>query len=114
MGDPNAQTSYEMFTGFDDMGLPVQNEWRSAGEKYGTDVLKKTKKYRFRGQISPDQSISIYLSTDNGDDQLIGTILGSGDYVDYNSTTAIGTSFIGSEPIGGDDQTTVYQFVMEI
>lgn len=114
MGDPNAQTSYEMFTGFDDMGLAVQNEWHSAGEKYGTDMLKKTKKYRFRGQISTDQSISVYLSTDNGDDQLIGTILGSGDYVDYNSTTAIGTSFVGGEPIGGDDQTTIYQFLMEI
>jgi hypothetical protein len=114
MGDPNAQTSYEMFTGFDDVGLEVVNEWRSKGEKYDTDVLKKTKKYRFKGLISPDQSISVYISTDSGTDQLIGTILGSGDYVDYNSTTAIGTSFIGSETIGGDDQITVYQFLMEI
>jgi hypothetical protein len=114
MGDPNAQTSYEMFTGFDDMGQNVTNQWTSKGDKYDTDVLKRTKKYRFRGLISPDQSISVYISTDNGDFQLIGTILGSGDYVDYNSTTAIGTSFIGGEPIGGDDQTTIYQFLMEI
>jgi len=114
MGDPNAQTSYEMFTGFDDMGLEVTNYWISSGDKYGTDVLKKTKKYRFRGLISPDQQIQVYISTDSGTFQLIGTILGSGDYVDYNSTTAIGTSFIGAETIGGDDQVTVYQFLMEI
>jgi hypothetical protein len=56
----------------------------------------------------------VYISTDSGDFQLVGTILGSGDYVDYNSTTAIGTSFVGAEPIGGDDQATVYQFLMEI
>jgi hypothetical protein len=114
MGDPNAQTSYEMFTGFDDMGLAVTNSWTSAGERYGEDALKKVKKLRFRGQISPDQDISVYISTDNGDYQLIGTILGSGDYVDYNSTTAIGTSFIGVEPIGGDDQITIYNFYMEV
>ncbi len=114
MGDPNAQTSYEMFTGFDDMGLAITNEWVSAADKYGMDALKKTKKYRFRGLISPDQSIEVYISLENGDFQLIGTILGSGDYVDYNSTTAIGTSFIGSETVGGDDQTAVYQFLMEI
>lgn len=114
MGDPNAQTSYEMFTGFDDMGLSVQNSWTSAGDKYGTDVLKKTKRYRFRGQISPDQSVQVLIQLDNGDYQLIGTILGSGEYVDYNSTSAIGTSFIGGEPVGGDDQVTVYNFLMEI
>lgn len=114
IGDPNAQISYEMFTGFDDMGLAVNNYWISAGEKYGLEQLKRTKKYRFRGNISPDQSVSVYISIDNSDFQLVGTILGSGDYVDYNSTTAIGTSFIGLEPIGGDDQTTVYSFLMEM
>lgn len=114
MGDPNAQTSYEMFTGFDDMGLPVTNFWVSAGERYEEDALKKVKKLRFRGLISPDQNISVELSIDNGDFQQIGTILGSGDYVDYTNTTAIGGSFVGEEPIGGGDQITVYSFYMEL
>ena len=114
MGDPISQTSYEMFTGFDDMGLVIQNEWISSGNKYGSDVLKRTKRYRFRGLIAPDQSISVSVSTDSGDYQLIGTILGSGDYVDYMSTTAVGTSFIGSEPIGGADTVAVYPFLIEI
>ena len=114
MGDPNAQVVYEMFTGFDDMGLKVENYWESAADKYGSDVLKKTKKLRFRGFINPSQSVEVYISIDNGDYQLVGTILGSGDYVDYTSTTAIGTSFIGSEPIGGSDVNLVYPFLMEI
>ena len=74
------------------MGLPVTNFWVSAGERYEEDSLKKVKKLRFRGLISPDQNISVELSIDNGDFQLIGTILGSGDYVDYTNTTAIGGS----------------------
>lgn len=114
MGDPVSQTSYEMFTGFDDMGLKVRNEWISKGETYGTDVLKKTKKYRFRGLISPDQKIKVSVSLDNGDYQHIGTILGSGDYVDYTATTAIGTSLIGSDVIGGSAEITVFSFLMEI
>lgn len=114
MGDPVSQTSYEMFTGFDDLGLKIQNYWISKGETYETDVLKKTKKYRFRGLISPDQSIKVYMSLDNGDYQHIGTILGSGDYVDYTTSYAIGTVQIGTSTIGGDDEDTVYKFLMEI
>ena len=114
MGDPIAQTSYEMFTGFDDMRLPVVNSWTSAGERYGEDMLKKVKKLRFRGQISPDQQLKVLISIDNNDYQHIGTILGSGDYVDYTSTSAIGTSFIGAEVLGGNDELTVFDFYMEI
>lgn len=114
MGDPVSMTSYEMFTGFDDLGLAVQNSWTSGGNKYGTDALKRTKKYRFRGLISPDQEVGVYISIDNSDYQLVGTILGSGDYVDYTSTTAVGTSFIGAEPVGGADEMAVYSFILEI
>lgn len=114
MGDPNAQTSYEMFTGFDDMGLTIRNEWTSRGEKYGTSVLKRTKNYRFRGLISPAQSVRVELSLDNGDYFHIGTILGSGDYVDYSSTYAIGTSFIGAHNIGGGEEETVYHFLLQL
>lgn len=113
-GDPVSKSTYELFTGFDDNGLVIENHWISAGDTFGDDVLKKTKRYRFKGIIDPAQSIQVYVSTDNGDYQLIGTIVGSGDYVDYNSSYAIGTSAIGSFTIGGDDSATVYRFFMEI
>jgi hypothetical protein len=114
MGDPNAMTSYEMFTGFDDMGLPVNNYWISKADKYDTDVLKKTKKYRYKGIISPDQVIEVSLALDNGSFTPIGAILGSGDYVDYTSSYAIGNSMIGSGTLGGDDTLPLYSFLMEI
>lgn len=113
-GDPLAQTSYEMFTGFDDNGFKVDNFWESKADSYDYAGLKKVKRFRFRGQIAPDQSISVYVSTDNDDYQLVGTILGSGDYVDYNTTQAIGTSFVGEEIIGGGNETSVYPFLMEL
>lgn len=114
MGDPVAQTSYEMFTGFDDMTFPVLNYWISNGEKYGTDVLKKTKKYRFKGQIAPDQTIKVYLSTDGSEFQQVGSIVGSGEYVDYTTSYAIGNVMIGTSTLGGDDTLPVYNFLMEI
>jgi len=113
-GDPLAQTSYEMFTGFDDMGLKVNNYWDSKGDLLGTKALKKTKNFIFRGQIDPAQKIEVLVSTDSGDFQLVGTILGSGNYVDYSSTYAIGTDFIGNGTVGGDDELAVYDFIMKI
>lgn len=114
MGDSVSQTSYELFTGFDDMGLAINNQWISKAEKYGTDVLKKTKKLRVQGFIAPDQIVQVYMSYDNSAYTLVGTILGSGDYVDYTTSYAIGTTMIGTSTLGGDDEPGVYPFLMDI
>lgn len=113
-GSPYNTTSYELFTGFDDMGGIVENSWISGLDRMGADTLKKVKKLRFGGQIAPDQSIKVYVANDNNDFQHVGTILGSGDYVDYNTTYAIGTRFVGEGIVGGDATTTVYRFLMEM
>ena len=72
------------------------------------------KNFIFRGKIDPAQSIKVSVSVDNSDYQHVGTILGSGDYVDYNSTYSIGSTFIGQGTIGGDDEETVYEFLMKL
>lgn len=113
-GDPLSQTTYELLTGFDDMGTLITNYWISNGERYGNDVLKKVKKLRFRGRIDPNQVIGVYVSTDSSDFQKIGVIRGDGDYVDYTASQAIGTSYVGEETIGGSGTTLVYPFYMEI
>lgn len=113
-GSPVNTTTYELFTGFDDMGQVVRNKWESSLDKFGSDVLKKTKRLRFGGQISPDQSVKVFLSLDNGDFQHVGTILGSGSYVDYTSTFAIGTTLVGEAVVGGDSTLPVYRFLMEM
>ena len=111
-GDPLSKTTYELFSGFDDMGTVVDNSWESAGELYGTSSLKKTKKFIFRGDISPNQSIGVYVEVDDGGYPHVGTILGSGDYVDYSASYAVGTTFIGEDTIGGGSDNQVYQFLM--
>lgn len=113
-GDPVTKTTWELFTGFDDNGFSLTNFWKSAGETYSSNVLKRVKKMRFKGKIAQAQSVSVYVETDDGDFALIGTILGSGDYVDYSSSFAIGTTFIGQSNIGGGSSVNVYNFFIEI
>lgn len=113
-GDPVSQTTYELFTGFDDVGSEVVNYWESKGEMYGSEVLKKVRRLRLKGKLSPDQSIGVYLLLDNNSPYLVGTILGSGDYVDYGTSFAIGTSLVGSDTVGGGDSTEVYQYYIEL
>lgn len=113
-GSPVVTTTYELFTGFDDMGDVILNHWVSKADNLTDNVLKKVKKYRFRGRIAPEQSIKVYISADNSDFQHVGTILGSGDYVDYNSTYAIGTTFVGQTLVGGGESESVYDFLIEI
>ena len=114
IGDSVSQTVYELFTGFDDMGIPVANEFVSMNDTFGVEKLKKSKKLRFRGLIDPNQKIKVSLSIDNSDWQHVGTIAGSADYVDYLTSYAIGTNLIGGETLGGGDTVPVYQFLMEI
>jgi hypothetical protein len=113
-GDPVSQTTYELLTGFDDMGTAITNYWIGNGERYGVDSLKKVKRLRFRGLIDPNQIVEVSVSTDNSDFQKIGVIRGDGDYVDYSASQAIGTTFIGEETIGGGVAPLVYPFYMEL
>lgn len=113
-GDPLSQTTYELFTGFDDVGVALSNYWDSKGETFGDDVLKKEKRLRFKGRIVPDQRVSVYESLDDTDFTLVGTILGSGVYVDYGSSQAIGTNMIGTANLGGGDTVDSYQFFIEL
>ena len=113
-GDPLSKTSYELFTGFDDMGVIVPNSWKSAGATHGTTRLKRTKNFVFKGSIAPDQVIQVYAEVEGGGNQLVGIILGSGDYVDYSASYAIGTTFIGQDTMGGGSDVQVYEFLMKL
>ena len=113
-GDPVSQSTYELFTGFDDLGIVLTNSWEGNGETFGSDVLKKVKRRRFKGFIDPSQVVEVYESYDDGDYTKIGAILGSGDYVDYNASGAIGTTFVGQNNIGGGNAVNVYPYFIEI
>ena len=114
-GDPVSLSTYELFTGFDDLGNSLTpNYWDSKGETFGDEVLKKERFVRYKGKIDPNQQIGVYIQLDDGDFALIGTIRGDGSYVDYNSSYAIGTVMVGGATVGGDDIVSVYQYLIQL
>lgn len=112
-GDSFSDTVYSLFTGFDDLGQIITNQWTGKDENYGDDVLKHFRYFRCKGLIDPDQVVQVFVSYENGDFQQIGTIRGDADYVDRNDPQVIGGSELGQETIGGGNATTVYPFYMQ-
>lgn len=114
MGSSVSETVYQLFTGFDDNNFSISNFWTGKSETWGESKLKKYRKIRLKGAISPDQSYEVYISYDDAGNQLVGTVLGSGSYVDYSSPQDIGSNTIGSAQIGGDVVSNVYPYFVEI
>jgi hypothetical protein len=114
VGSPLTDSVYQIFNGFDDEGLSIDNEWIGRGEMFGTERLKKEKKLRIMGLIDPDQAIQVWMDTDDSGFSLVGTIVGSGSYVDYSTSQAIGVNFIGQSQLGGDDVAPAYKYFCEI
>jgi len=107
IGDVLTDNVYSILDGFDDDGDAIINHWFSNDERYGTDYLKKVKRLRFKGLITPDQILEIYISYDGDGPTLVGTILGSGTYVDFSTNYTIGSQGIGASVIGGEADVVV-------
>ncbi len=114
MGSPLTETVYQVLNGFDDDGGPIENSWTGKDELYGKESLKKEKWLRLRGLIYKAKKVEVYVDYDGSGFQLVGTIVGTGPYVDLNSAQTIGSNMIGTEPIGGGDGILVYPFLMSI
>lgn len=95
IGDTTTDNVYQIFSGWDDDGLDIENYWISGDEFHGTQRLKKTKRFRIRGKITPSQSLEVYVSPDGSTFTQIWTILGNWTYVDTTNTFTIGESGIG-------------------
>lgn len=125
MGSSVSNSVYQILSGFDDDGFAISNYWTGKGEDFSIasrspkyqaygNSLKKYRKMRLKGQISPEQSYQVYIDYDDSGMQLVGTVLGSGSYVDYSSPQTIGSNIIGSSQIGGDDLTNIYPYYVEL
>lgn len=99
-GDSLTNNIYQLFTGFTDDGSLINNYWVS-GET-NLEVAGRKKFYRLvvDGLISAEQAIQFWISYDGAPFVLIYTILGTGPYVDFNNPVTIGSTMIGSKPIG--------------
>ena len=105
---------YKLYNGFDDDGVVIQNYWTGKDELFKVENLKKTKYMRIKGAITQSQSLAVYVDYDNNGFQLIGTILGTGEYVEAQASQTIGSNMIGTAVIGGDDVTLVYPFYTQL
>ena len=117
VGSDITQSVYKIFNGFDDEGYALENYWIGKGEQYTASIaerLKKFRRLRLKGLIDPDQVVEIYISYDDAGFQLVGTIRGDGNYVDYSAPQVIGGNMIGEDQIGGDEAVTAYPYFLEI
>lgn len=65
IGDTVTENVYEIFTGFDDDELPtIENYWISGDDLFGTNRLKKVRRFRIKGTITPSQLLQVYMSLD--------------------------------------------------
>jgi len=112
-GSSLSETSYVLFSGFDDIGFKVPNIWEGRSDTYDRDSLKKVKRIRLKGNISANSTVKVYVSYDNDGYTQIGTIRGDGSYVDYSNPTLVGASLVGEELVGGGVAITVYPYFIE-
>ena len=113
-GDSLSNNVFELFSGFDDYGSEIDNYWESHLTDHDIERLKKTKKFPIQGHISKDQSFDIYFSYDNDAYVYIGSIHGTGSYVDLGQAVTIGSLTIGKKEVGGgSDDVTVYKYKKE-
>lgn len=113
-GDPSTDTIYKVLNGFDDLGQTIDNYWNGKAETYGDDRLKRFRYLQLKGLIDKDQSYEVYASYDGDDYTLLGTVVGSGTYVDITSPQNIGSNGIGTEVIGGGDVALAYPYLMQL
>ncbi len=114
IGSPVSESVYQIFVDFDDDGVEIDNNWTGMDDKFKTENLKKYRKLRLGGLIDPTQSYEVYISYDKGDFNLVGTVLGTGEYVDTTSPQTIGGNMVGDEMVGGSDLITVYPYYHEL
>lgn len=93
-----------LFNGFSDDETALENYWEGREETYDTDNIKKLKRVRLKGFITQGIEIQVYCSYDEGNYQLVGTVLGVGNHIDAGSQFLVGTNEVGSTEVGGGGQ----------
>jgi hypothetical protein len=114
MGSSITENVYKLFSGFDDDQNAIENFWTGKAELFNSNNLKKYRFIRLKGNISVNQSYEVYVNYDNSNPQLVGTVVGSGTYVDYSLPQTIGSNIIGTSQIGGDNTSITYSYLMQI
>ena len=114
-GDSVTGNVYTLFSGYDDDEANIGNYWIGSLANHDSIRLKRQKKLVIQGEIGSEQSISVYIALDRGSFTLVGTIEGSGSYVDTDQSVSIGALTIGAgESGGGGDDIVAYNYIREL
>ena len=113
-GDSLSNNVQKLFNGFSTDGSVINNYWVGNLSLLDIEELKKFKRLTISGQIARDQDIDVYLSYDDSNFVLAGTINGDASYVATSASTAVGSPQIGTEEIaGGGTGITAFDYVRE-
>ncbi|MDE1944833.1 MAG: hypothetical protein KGI03_00975 [Patescibacteria group bacterium] len=114
-GDSVTNNVFKLFDGFDDDNGTINSYWIGNADDHGYTGLKKTKRLWLEGFIATNQSVDIYVQLDAGGFVKIGTIKGTGKYVDTGIIVTIGSLQVGVYPIGGPSSAPAgYHYLIEI
>ena len=100
-GDSVADNVYELFSGFDDDGAIITNEFITGRTDLNVKGLKHPRRMVLEGEIKKDQVLKVSISTDNSPFVEVGEIRGDGSYVSAGQSVAIGAETLGKREIGG-------------
>jgi hypothetical protein len=113
-GDSLTDNVYTLFSGVDDDEQTLNNIWEGWNGNLELAGLKKVKMLRIEGEIGADQNIEVYAQIDSAGYALVGTIEGSGDYVDKTQSVAVGAYTLGRGTAGGGgDGIDAYHYIRE-
>ena len=114
-GDPSTDNVYTLFSLWDDDDALIINYWEGNKDNLGWEGLQTVKKLIIEGDIGVDQELKISASIDNGTFVEIGTIKGSGSYVDRGQSVSVGSLIIGSREVGGGSEgASAYHYKTEL
>lgn len=100
-GDSASKNVFTLFSSLADEDVEIPNHWVSGKMNLGREGVKYSNKFVISGLIQVDQSLDVYLSYDNADFVLVGTINGDGSYVDQNQAVSVGSLTLGASEVGG-------------
>lgn len=115
-GESISNNFVTLFSGFDDSDSLIENLWEgNISDLHIPNQLLKTKNLVLEGEIQANQGYDVYISADRGGYVKVGSVSGSGAYVDSQNPVLVGASTIGSQEVGGGgDPVEAFHYETEI
>ena len=112
-GDSISPNPLVLFSGFDDLGFKIVNNWDSAPTDLGKEGMKRFNRLVIKGLMSITQNLDIYLSFDNSLYTKVATVQGNGQFVNTGIPHEVGGMTMGSNVVGGGGTITAYPYEAE-